>query len=176
MKAAILALCIAFLIQEVIHTLAEDLENSDQKYVEPEYLEKLYQTGQYEEFARDRSEDPMFNKGLEGGDILLRPWQKEKARQGEIFANSDSSKWNKFVPYVIDKSGYITNSATMKDVVINSATMKYVVTNSAIMKDVVINSASMKDVVTNSATMEDVVTNSATIKDAVTNSATMKAV
>ncbi|GFR00086.1 zinc metalloproteinase nas-12 [Trichonephila clavata] len=53
------------------------------------------------------SKEPMFNKGLEGGDILLRPWQRETGRQGIIFQSSDTnSKWRRYVPYVINKKGY----------------------------------------------------------------------
>ncbi|GFT49585.1 zinc metalloproteinase nas-8 [Nephila pilipes] len=127
MEFPILAL-LAFLhvTQGAISTLIEDLY---EKYVEPEYLEKLYKTGKFEEFSKllqidnvdlvrpakgNQSGDPMFNTGLEGGDILLRPWQRETARQGIIFSNADTnSKWRRYVPYIINRNGY-TSSQVMK--------------------------------------------------------------
>ncbi|CAL1293456.1 unnamed protein product [Larinioides sclopetarius] len=119
MGTAILSSCLLFCI--VLTGVYPSIEFQNHTYVEPEYLENLLATGQYEEFARllhiddvnlvkpaegNRSDDPMFNKGLEGGDILLTPWQREQARQGINFAIYNGSKWKKEVPYVFDNSSY----------------------------------------------------------------------
>ncbi|KAF8770052.1 Astacin like protein [Argiope bruennichi] len=104
MLISFLLFCIIF---EVVYSSVEFLNLT---YVEPEYLENLLTTGQYEEFARLLQIDDVNlvkpAEGLEGGDILLRPWQREQARQGVIWASSDNSKWKKVVPYVIDRKGY----------------------------------------------------------------------
>ncbi|GBN72902.1 Astacin [Araneus ventricosus] len=119
MGTAILSSCLLFCV--ILNVVYSSIEFPNHTYVEPEYLENLLANGQYEEFARllriddvnlvkhtegKRSDDPMFNEGLEGGDILLTPSQREQARQGAIWAASDNSKWRRVVPYVIDKKGY----------------------------------------------------------------------
>ncbi|CAL1293455.1 unnamed protein product [Larinioides sclopetarius] len=119
MGTAILSSCLLFCV--VLTGAYSSFEFQNHTYVEPEYLENLFATGQYEEFARllriddvnlvkpadgKRSVDPMFNEGLEEGDILLTPSQREQARQGVMFATSLNSKWKREVPYVINKKNY----------------------------------------------------------------------
>ncbi|XP_035207508.1 zinc metalloproteinase nas-8-like isoform X2 [Stegodyphus dumicola] len=90
--------------------------------VGPEYLDMLLQSGRYEEFSKHmKIEDvdlvrptegkddwqPMFNKGLKYGDILLSKEQLEEERQG--IRHDGGYKWprNK-VPYAISSTFSVT--------------------------------------------------------------------
>jgi len=90
--------------------------------VPPQHLDMLLNTKQYEEFARlmgienvnlvipkegERTENPMFNKALEFGDIMMGKEKKELARQGLRFDRYPDSKWpNQRVPYYVKPDDY----------------------------------------------------------------------
>lgn len=107
--------CVLLLLFYSAVVLAD--ETNEIPAIEPEFLDMLLASGQYEEFAEhmgienvdlvrpsnaDSKADPMFNKGLFEGDMLLTPQQSEQARQFIKFETHTSYKWpNKLVPYVI---------------------------------------------------------------------------
>jgi len=96
---------------------------SAKQHAEPEYLDKLRDEHNDEEFAellgvdaklvrsREGRSDrhPMRNEALRFGDIILSKDQEEKARQGMRFDIYPENKWpNNHIPYVIRSRDYNT--------------------------------------------------------------------
>jgi len=118
----------AFLVCLFLASYQVHAEENEVPNVEPEELDMLLETGQYEEFARlmkiddvslvipkegARSEHPMFHEGLEFGDILM---SEEQARQGMRFDKYPRRKWpNKRVPYAISTRFNDNQRKTIED-------------------------------------------------------------
>jgi len=97
---------------------------SAKRHAEPEYLNKLRDENNDQEFAEllgldvklvrareDRSDrHPMMNEALRFGDIVLSKEQEEKARQGMRFDKYPEYKWpNNQIPYEIRSKDYNTD-------------------------------------------------------------------
>ncbi|KFM72864.1 Zinc metalloproteinase nas-4, partial [Stegodyphus mimosarum] len=128
---AVSAAHVLWLFSAVICVSSSPLEDASDKG--PEYLDMLLSTGQYEEFSKElqidnvdlvrpaegeRSIDPMFNKGLELGDILLTRKQMEQARQGIRFDKYGGNKWSgRQIPFAISNSYESTYRAAINEAI-----------------------------------------------------------
>ncbi|MCF6786097.1 M12 family metallopeptidase, partial [Corynebacterium parakroppenstedtii] len=117
--------------------ISSGLARPDGPNVEPEYLDHLLATEQYELFAEimnipdaklvrpnedERNENPMLNKELEMGDILpaFGPL-KEESRQGIRFDRYPGSKWpNGYIPYHLNTNDFTQSQRDTINNAINS--------------------------------------------------------